>query len=494
VIRGARVRLLEDSGAGTGMGWKGSPGGGNRHWLWLIPIGATSLLLYAWFFLKPYPLVAHYAVPLLDLGKLTGYSHAAARDYVLAFLLLFALSYAAYVLCRGSSSSFGLLVVLLFAFLCGLTLVLVYPITAADVFEYIAYARITVFHGLNPHVYRPMDFPDDPLMWYSAWPHITSPYGPVWTYLSAAIGALSGSSLLTYLLLFKGLALAVHVLNSALIYATLRRWSPSYALSGAVLYAWNPLVLYESAAGGHNDGLVVLFTLLAVYLFVRKQIALSIAAAALSCLVKMPMAIVVPLFVVGGWRAPGTKNSLASRALVGRAAITGVAGQAGPVHLVRGHAGGADLAAPAGRCGAGPGTGAQRGAGALRPVLLVPTGEAAGRHSRLRRGSLLDGLRLPLLCCTVVPALVRDMAGGGGGPRGLCGGGQADDALLLRGDLELRGLHLLPEVVLSLYGRGELPGHEPGLSAPRLWTASGIHCIPAGTGAAAPCPGGLASD
>jgi hypothetical protein len=292
------------------MGWKGSPGGGNRHWLWLIPIGATSLLLYAWFFLKPYPLVAHYAVPLLDLGKLTGYSHAAARDYVLAFLLLFALSYAAYVLCRGSSSSFGLLVVLLFAFLCGLTLVLVYPITAADVFEYIAYARITVFHGLNPHVYRPMDFPDDPLMWYSAWPHITSPYGPVWTYLSAAIGALSGSSLLTYLLLFKGLALAVHVLNSALIYATLRRWSPSYALSGAVFYAWNPLVLYESAAGGHNDGLVVLFTLLAVYLFVRKQIALSIAAAALSCLVKMPMAIVVPLFVVGGWRAPGTKNRL----------------------------------------------------------------------------------------------------------------------------------------------------------------------------------------
>jgi hypothetical protein len=292
------------------MGWKGSPGGGNRHWLWLIPIGATSLLLYAWFFLKPYPLVAHYAVPLLDLGKLTGYSHAAARDYVLAFLLLFALSYAAYVLCRGSSSSFGLLVVLLFAFLCGLTLVLVYPITAADVFEYIAYARITVFHGLNPHVYWPMDFPDDPLMWYSAWPHITSPYGPVWTYVSAAIGALSGSSLLTYLLLFKGLALAVHVLNSALIYATLRRWSPSYALSGAVLYAWNPLVLYESAAGGHNDGLVVLFTLLAVYLFVRKQIALSIAAAALSCLVKMPMAIVVPLFVVGGWRAPGTKNRL----------------------------------------------------------------------------------------------------------------------------------------------------------------------------------------
>jgi hypothetical protein len=314
--------LERDSVAGTGMAWTGSSGRDGAAWsasrpgLWLVPIGATSLLLYLWFFLKPYPLLAYYAVPLLDLGKLTGYSHAAARGFVLAFLLLFALSYAAYVLCRGRSSSLGLLLVLLFAFLCGLTLVLVYPITAADIFEYVAYARVTVYHGLNPHLYRPMDFPDDPLMRYSAWPHITSPYGPVWTYLSTAIGVLSGSSLLTYLLLFKGLALAVHLLNSALIYLTLRRWRPSQALSGTVLYAWNPLVLYESAAGGHNDGLVVFFTLLGVYLFVRGQITLSIPAAALSCLVKMPMAIVVPLFLVGGWRASsGRKNRLRTVAL-----------------------------------------------------------------------------------------------------------------------------------------------------------------------------------
>jgi hypothetical protein len=273
------------------------------RWLCLVLIGAISQLLYLYFFLKPYPLLRLYAIPLLDLGKVTGYSHAAARDFILVFLLLFVLSYAAYVLCRGRSSSFGLLLVLLVAFLCGLTLLLVYPITAADIFEYIAYARVTVHHGLNPHLFRPMDFPDDPLMRYSAWPHITSPYGPVWTYLSTAIGVLSGSSLLTYLLLFKGLALVVHLLNSALIYASLNRWRPSYALSGAVLYAWNPLVLYESAAGGHNDGLVVFFILLAIYLYLRGQFSLAIPAATLACLVKIPMAIVVPLFVVGGWRA-----------------------------------------------------------------------------------------------------------------------------------------------------------------------------------------------
>ena len=275
----------------------------NLHWLCLIILGLLSQLLYLRYFLRPYPLLRLHAVPLLDLGKVTSYSHDAARDFVLVFLLLFALSYVAYVLCRGRSSWLGLLLVLLFAFLCGLALVLVYPITAADIFEYIAYARITVHHGVNPHVYRPVDFLDDPLMWYSAWPQITSPYGPLWTYLSAAIGKLSGSSLLTYLLLFKGLALGVHLLNAGLIYAFLARWRPSYAVAGAVLYAWNPLVLFESAAGGHNDGLAVFFILLAVYLFGRGWFALAIPTAALSFLVKMPTFIVIPFFVLGAWRA-----------------------------------------------------------------------------------------------------------------------------------------------------------------------------------------------
>jgi hypothetical protein len=281
------------------------------RWWWLVVFGLASETLYLHFFLRPYPLLAYYAVPLLDLGKLTGWSHAAARDFALAFLLLFGICYAAYVLCRGRSSWKGLLVVLLFTFLCGLALVLVYPITAADVFEYIAYARITVHHGANPHLYRPLDFPEDPFVRYSAWPHITSPYGPLWTYISVPIAELAGSSLLSYLLLFK--ALAAHLANTGLIYATLRHWRPTYALAGTVLYAWNPLVLFESAGGAHNDVLVMLPVLLAIYLFVRGHYSLAIVVSTLSCLVKMPMVIVVPLFVVGVWRTlSGEKNRMAA--------------------------------------------------------------------------------------------------------------------------------------------------------------------------------------
>jgi hypothetical protein len=312
---GQAVSLVQDSGAGRSgqlMQWLARGWAACRaewHWLCLFPLGLASQFLYLKFFLKPFPLLSLYDVPLLDLGKATGYSRVAGREFAVVFLLLFALCYVAFLLCRRRSSSLALLVVLLFAFLCGLTLLLVYPITAADVFEYIAYARIWTHHGANPHVFRPADFYDDPLMWYSAWPQITSPYGPLWTYVSGVIGLLSGSSLLTYLLLFKGLALAVHLLNSGLIYATLARWRPSYALAGTALYAWNPLVLYESAAGGHNDGVVVFFVLLGVYLYARGRFALAVPVAALSCVIKMPMAVVVPLFMIGGYHAlSGKKN------------------------------------------------------------------------------------------------------------------------------------------------------------------------------------------
>ena len=277
----------------------------NRHWLSVGLVGLTSLVLYVFFFLRPYPLLVHYAVPLLDLGKLTDRSVAAAREFAVVFLLLFALCYLAYLLCRRFSSRWGLLLVFLFALLCGLALVFVYPITAADVFEYIAYARIAVFHGTNPHLYMPADFAGDPFMLYPAWPHITSPYGPLWTHLSVPIGVLGGPSLLTYLLLFKSLALGVHLLNSGLIYAILMRWRPPYALAGTVLYAWNPLVLFESVANAHNDGLVIFFILLAVYLHLRGKFALALPVATCSFLVKLPTAVLVPLFFVAAWKTLG---------------------------------------------------------------------------------------------------------------------------------------------------------------------------------------------
>jgi len=269
----------------------------------LVLIGLTSQLLYIRFFLKPYPLLTYYAVPLLEMGKITGHSFAGAFDFATAFFLLFVLCYMGYVLCRGESSPYLLLVVFLFAFLCGLTLLFVYPITAADIFDYILQGRVMAYHGANPYLYTPLDFRNDPLLRYSAWPWITSPYGPIWSYISSGITRLAGSSLLANLVLFKGLALLIHLINAGLIYRILARWRSSYVLAGTLLYAWNPLVLFESAANGHNDAMMMFFVLLAIDLYLRRRFALAVPAAACSCLVKLPTIILVPLFLVGGWRA-----------------------------------------------------------------------------------------------------------------------------------------------------------------------------------------------
>lgn len=266
-------------------------------------MGLASQLLYTRFFLKPYPLLTYYAIPHLELGKITGRTFEGAFDFATGFFLLFVLFYAGYVLCRGHSSLAPLVVVLLFTCLYGLTLVFVYPITAADIFDYVSQGRTMAHHGANPYVASPLDFPNDPFLPYSAWSWRTSPYGPLWSYVSAGITRLGGSSLLANLLLFKGAALLIHLLNAGLIYDILARWRSSYALAGTLLFAWNPLVLFECTANGHNDGLMMFFVLLAIDLYLSGRFALAVPTALCSSLVKLPTIILVPLLFVGGWRA-----------------------------------------------------------------------------------------------------------------------------------------------------------------------------------------------
>jgi hypothetical protein len=275
----------------------------NWHWLGLALAGLTSQLLYLRFFLKPYPLLTYYDIPLLEAGKITGRSFEAAFNLATAFFLLFVLCYTAYALCRGHSSPKVLVLVFLFALVFGLTLVFVYPITAADIFDYVSQARILSHHGANPYLHAPADFPNDPFLPYCAWPWKPTPYGPLWIYIASGVTRLAGSSLLANLLLFKGGALLIHLLNAGLIYGILARWRPSYALAGTLLFAWNPLILFESAANGHHDGLMVFFVLLAIDLYLRGRFTLAVPAAMCSYLVKLPTIILVPLFLLGGWRA-----------------------------------------------------------------------------------------------------------------------------------------------------------------------------------------------
>src|SRR5205085_7771055 len=95
----------------------------------------------------------------------------------------------------------------------------------------------------------------------------------------AALFTRTGADLFTVVLLFRGFALLTHLINCVLVWAILGKIAPSTRLSGTLLYAWNPLILIELVANGHNDGAVICLLLLGLWFYAQQKGAwLDIAA------------------------------------------------------------------------------------------------------------------------------------------------------------------------------------------------------------------------
>jgi len=270
-----------------------------RRWVLLLILGSLSELVYVSFFLRPYPLLKYYATPFLDLGKIADRSRLSAAAFAAAFLLLFVLYYAGYRLCLAQDASHWPWAVLVLATVFSLTLLFVYPVGAVDIFDYIINGRILAHYGLNPFAHVASEFPGDPLAPYAAWQNIPSAYGPFWAFLAAGINLLAGSAdLLANVWAFKGLAILFYVLDIGLIYGILAEIKPAYALPGAFLFAWNPLLLFETAANGHNDSVMMFFVLLAIYLLLQNRAGLSIIALTCSVMIKFITIILLPFFLL----------------------------------------------------------------------------------------------------------------------------------------------------------------------------------------------------
>jgi hypothetical protein len=148
------------------------------------------------------------------------------------------------------------------------------------------------------------------------------PYGPVVLPVFAIAGVVSQHHVLVAIYVIKFAWLLIHLLNAWLIYRIARPLvpDPEYAL---FLFAFNPLILLEQIGNAHNDGLLILFGLLAIVALQRGRQSLAVPLALLSALVKISglfwLAAVVALLIRRrSWRAltQGAGASLAGLAVV----------------------------------------------------------------------------------------------------------------------------------------------------------------------------------
>jgi alpha-1,6-mannosyltransferase len=187
------------------------------------------------------------------------------------------------------------------------------PLLSADVFGYLAYARLGVIHGLDPYLHPPAAGTGDPLLPFVGLQGLRSPYGPLFTLLTyplALLGVTAGMWLLKALAALGALACLVLVAGCA------RRLGRD--ANAAVLFVGlNPLWLVWAVGGAHNDLIMMAVVMGALELMLRGRPVEGGVAGAVAVALKPTAVVILPFLIAGARRR--------------RAALAGVAGGAAAV-------------------------------------------------------------------------------------------------------------------------------------------------------------------
>ncbi len=272
------------------------------RWALLAAISSASALIWWTSLVRLTLLTTYYRMPHLDTPKLLGISQDSIISFAATALLETFLWLAAWQLVRPTLGARAAAVMLLLSLPSAAVLLMSYPSGAGDVYAYVAEADLVLRYHLNPFFVPVGSVPDVPLLPFLDFPGETTHYGPLWLAMSVAIRLVSGGDLLTALLLYKTVAVLFLCLISWMVFLTLRDDRPTEAVCAALLIAWNPLMLFETAANAHNDVAMMAFVSLAFYLQRRERRREAIFALIAATLVKYVAVILVPVFLLADLR------------------------------------------------------------------------------------------------------------------------------------------------------------------------------------------------
>jgi len=223
-----------------------------------------------------------------------------------------------YFLERARQRRAMLWIVLAAAFLFRLTLAPLEPSLSDDLYRY-RWDGIIQQTGWNPYAIAPEDRRLAGLR-DTYWKHVSNQempniYPPVTELVLRGTAAISRN-----LLAFKAPFLLAEGLLMGLVAFWIRRTGRNdFSLA---IYAWNPLVVVEVAASGHNDPLAILFAAAALLLIIERRTVLSTLALGAAVLAKFFPILLAPLWLRRtGWPRSG-------RAWAGLALACGMAAAA----------------------------------------------------------------------------------------------------------------------------------------------------------------------
>jgi hypothetical protein len=186
-----------------------------------------------------------------------------------------------------------------------------------DVFAYVNFGWMQYHYQLNPYAHLMNQAPGwktDPMVtgW---WATVPMPYGFLFAALARGLCALGGGSLGATVMLFKLVNVIAAAAIAAMLIAIARRTGAIRPEIAAYLFLWNPFVALQFFGFAHNDIIVALSAVAAIYFAAAGIWMLVIPALAVGFLVKYVPAILIPFALTIVVRRKGWSTALWSCAI-----------------------------------------------------------------------------------------------------------------------------------------------------------------------------------
>jgi hypothetical protein len=174
--------------------------------------------------------------------------------------------------------------------------VLLYPVGALDVFNYMIELKLAFHYDQNPYLVTFEAYRADSFALPAFLVNVTLFYGPAWLLVMWIPTAIAGFTdviaTLIALKIFNGILLGI-----AAVCIWMAQRDPRLRWVAVALLLANPLVLFEGVANAHNDVLLTVFVIGAMVALQRRS-PLAGPLLALSALVKLYTVALAPIFII----------------------------------------------------------------------------------------------------------------------------------------------------------------------------------------------------
>jgi hypothetical protein len=152
----------------------------------------------------------------------------------------------------------------------GALLLASFPVGSKDVFLYAFIGKVWGTYHTNPYTPPPAAFVADPWQPFAQviWAQQPTPYGPLFLWQARLVDRLAAGRLFAAVWVYKAIAAAA-LAGAIAVAVQLMDGAAGERRYRIALLAWNPLLLFESAGNGHNDAVMLLLVLGAVWLHQR---------------------------------------------------------------------------------------------------------------------------------------------------------------------------------------------------------------------------------